>query len=488
MNKMKFKYIYLLIVGMVMFMVSCDKYLDINIDPNQSTISRVDLQLSSAQLQTAIGLGQRIFPRVSTLCQYHTGGPGVALTDEDQHKWAPSESNEVFRTCYRSTNSLSYILKNSTESYYIAIAKIMTAYNFGICADLFGNIPFDEAVRGDIADGSILHPNYDNAKDVVYPGAERLLLEAIDLINNGGVVLPADDDLVYGGNMDNWSKFAHTLLLKMYLRQGASGQQKAADLYQSDDQFIIDNSEMAAVAFPGGSQGSNPFWNAAKSTALGNFYVGTTTMIDYLGGTQDPRLDAYFDTNNAGIQIGLYPGDIQNASSNASFSVPAGALAANGGLMFGPTLPVIFMSAWEGNLLLAEAASRGWITTDANAAYEAAVNASFDYLGLDPADAATYLAGAGAMNAGDPIKSIALQKWVCMFEMQPVESWIEVRRFDSSSTPYFTSPGGVFSSPTENALGTGKYPSILPYPENEESLNQNFPGQHPITDKVFWDN
>lgn len=125
----------------------------------------------------------------------------------------------------------------------------MTAYNFGICADLFGNIPFDEAVRGDIADGSILHPNYDNAKDVVYPGAERLLLEAIDLINNGGVVLPADDDLVYGGNMDNWSKFAHTLLLKMYLRQGASGQQKAADLYQSDDQFIIDNSEMAAVAF-----------------------------------------------------------------------------------------------------------------------------------------------------------------------------------------------------------------------------------------------
>lgn len=124
MNKMKFKYIYLLIVGMVMFMVSCDKYLDINIDPNQSTISRVDLQLSSAQLQTAIGLGQRIFPRVSTLCQYHTGGPGVALTDEDQHKWAPSESNEVFRTCYRSTNSLSYILKTQLSHIISRLLKL----------------------------------------------------------------------------------------------------------------------------------------------------------------------------------------------------------------------------------------------------------------------------------------------------------------------------------------------------------------------------
>ena len=24
--------------------------------------------------------------------------------------------------------------------------------------------------------------------------------------------------------------------------------------------------------------------------------------------------------------------------------------------------------------------------------------------------------------------------------------------------------------------------------ENEESLNQSFPGQHPLTAKVFWDN
>jgi hypothetical protein len=54
--------------------------------------------------------------------------------------------------------------------------------------------------------------------------------------------------------------------------------------------------------------------------------------------------------------------------------------------------------------------------------------------------------------------------------------------------PIFASAGGVFKSPTKNALGVGVFPSILPYPENEESLNQSFPGQHPITDKVFWDN
>lgn len=489
MNTYKFKFITLLIVGIGLSFYSCDKYLDINIDPNQSTTSRIDLQLSSAQLQTAIGIGQRIFPRLSTMCQYQTGGPGVALSDEDQHKWSPSESNEVFRTCYRSTNSLNFITKNSTENYYIAIAKIMKAYNFTVCADLFGDIPYTDAVRGDIADGSILHPSYDNAKDVVYPGAERELLEAIQLIEDGGAfTIPGADDLVYGGDMDLWNKFAHTMLLKLYLRQGPGGQAKAAALYVSDDQFILTNDEAAKVSFPGGSAGSNPFWNAAKSTALGNYYVATTTILDYLGATQDPRVDAYFDRNNAGLLFGLYPGDIQNAPASASFSVPAGALAPNGGLMFGPTLPVIFMSAWEGNLLLAEATARTWITSDVDLTYAAAVNASFDYLGLDPADAATYLAGGGALDAANPVKSIALQKWVCMNGLQPVESWIEVRRFDTPATPYFTSAGGLFKSPTLNALGAGNFPSILPYPENEESLNQSFPGQHAITAKVFWDN
>lgn len=485
----KYKILIPLIVGLGISLPSCKDYLDINTDPNQSTTSRIDLQLSSAQLQTSIGIGQRIFPNLCIWSQYYTGGPGVSLGDPDQHKLASSEGNEVFTRLYRSSTNLDFIIKNSTENYYIAIAKIMKAYNFHVCADLFGNIPYLEALRGDIADGSILHPTYDNAKDVVYPAIEKELKDAIDLLERGGAFKhPAADDLIYGGDLDKWNKFAHTLLLKVYLRQGASGQAKAADLYSSDDQFIIANDESALLSFPGGSSGSNPFWDAAKSTALGNFYVATTTVLDYLNATHDPRVDAFFDKNNAGVHSGLYPGDIQNAPPTASFSRPAGALAPAGGLIFSPTAPVILMSAWEGNLLLAEAAARGWITSDVNATYSAAVKASFEYLGLDAAAADAYLADGGKLDPANQIKSIALQKWTCMNGLQPVESWIETRRFDNSGTPIFASSGGLFKSPTKNALGVGIFPSILPYPENEESLNQNFPGQHPITDKVFWDN
>ncbi len=485
----KFKFILLLVLGLVLPFTSCKDYLDVNVNPNQSSSSRIDLQLTTSMVGTSIGIGQRIFPELGVWCQYQTGGPGVALSDWDQHKLSASECDELFRELYRSSSNLNFIIKSSTEINYIAAAKILRAYNFQVCADVFGDIPYTDALKGDIDDGSILHPRFESAKDVVYPSIEAELLEAIDLISRGGSFThPGADDLIYHGDMEKWDKFAHSLLLKIYLRQGASGQAKAAALYVSDDQFILSNDEAAFVPFPGGSAGSNPFWNTAKSTALGNYYVATTTILDYLDATQDPRLDAFFDPAPSGSHQALYPGSIQSQPLTATFSSPAGAKSPTGGLIFSPTAPVFFLSAWESNLLLAEAAARGWISADVDALYAAAVQASFEYLNLDATSADAYLAAGGAINAGNQIKSIAIQKWICMNGTQPIESWIETRRFDSPATPIFASPGGLFKSPTENALGVGIFPSVLPYSENEQSLNQNFPGQHALTDKVFWDN
>lgn len=481
----KFKSIALTLVLVGLSLSSCKDYLDINVDPNQSTISRIDLQLSSAQMYTAIGMGQRIYPIVSIWSQYYTGGPGVSLGDPDQHKLSSSEGNEVFRSLYRSSLNLNYIINNSTENYYIAVAKIMQAYNFQVCADIFGDVPFSEALKGDIADGSIFDPKYESAERVVYPGVETLLNDAIALIDGGGAYqLPGNDDLIYGGDMVKWKKFAKTMLLKLYIREGKSS--LPAGFYTADEDFITANDDMAKMSFFGGSTASNPFWNAAKSTALGNFYIATTTVLDYLNNTNDPRIDKFFDPASTGHR-GINPGDIQAyPTGDNDFSRPAGAKAAGGGLIFSPTAPVIFMSAWEGNLLLAEANLK-YSVSDLNAAYAAGVEANFEYLGLGYPQDSIYLANGGKIDAGNPIKSIALQKWTCMNGLQPVEGWIETRRYDSSSSPIFTSAGGIFKSPTHNALGAGIFPSILPYPENEESLNKSFPGQHQLTDKVFWD-
>ncbi len=481
-----FSLIGLLLCGMLFF-TACDDYLDVNSDPNRSTTSRIDLQLSSAQLYIGNAVGDRITYATQVWCQYYSGGPGVALGDPDQHKLSSSECNQLFRDLYRSMSNLNYILNSTNEKNYQGIAKLIQAYNFSICADLMGDIPFNEALKGDISEGSVLNPSYDDAKTVVYPGIEKLITDGIGLLDAVGYTHPGADDLIYGGDLDKWKKFGNTLLLKLYLRQGDEGKAKAAALFQSADQFIISNDDIAKISYPGGSTASNPFWTEAKSSALGNYFVGTTTSIDHLLQTQDPRVDYFYNKAGNGQHIGLKPGDIQNSPPTADYSKPNGAKIATGGLIFSPTAPVILVSSWEGNLLLAEAAARGWISGDAKAFYDAGVKASCSYLGVDAAACDTYLAGMGAFDAANQIKSIAVQKWVCMNGLQSIESWIETRRFDDASNPIFSSQGGLFKTPTLNSLGGNTFPSILPYPESEESLNSSFPGQHSLTSKVFWD-
>jgi Starch-binding associating with outer membrane len=481
---MKNKFLSLLALCVIVIMSSCKDYLDVNIDPNQSTETSLPLQLSAAQMQTAVGLGQRIMPTCAIWCQYYTGGPGVTLGDPDKHLLSASEGNELFRNFYRSSSNLQYIIKDGKEPNYVAVAKIWKAYNFSVCADLFGDIPYTEALNGDITDGSVLHPKYDSAKDVVYPGIEADLLSAVALIDsNISRAHPDTDDLIYGGDMTKWKKFANSILLRMYVRTGNTAKAAA---FTADD-IITENADNCLMAFPGGPNQSNPFWNAARSTALGNYYVATTTTIDHLASTSDPRIDFFFDKSNTGQHTALAPGNVQAVAPNASFSTPSGAKLPAGGLIYSATAPVILFSAWEGHLLLAEVASRGGVAADAQAGFEAAVGANFEFLGVGSDSA--YLASIGSIGSGNAaLKAIAIQKWTCMNGLQPVESWIETRRSDSGSNPIFSSTGGIFKSPIQNALPGGAFPSILPYPESEESLNRSFPGQHPLTAKVFWDN
>lgn len=483
MKLLNLKYL-ILIAAVALPLQSCDDYLDINSDPNKSTISRVDLQLSSALLYFGNSMGTQSYDDLCVLAQYWTGGPGVALIDADRHAISPNTSNFLFNNFYRGMSNLYYITKNSKDPAYLAIANILYAYGFQVNADLFGDIPYSEALKGDITDGSILHPKYESAKDVVYPGIIKSLNSAIAALDAHPTTHPGSDDLVYGGDLEKWSKFAKSLLLKIQLRSGAT----SLDASITADAVITSNDDNAMIKYPGGTLASNPWWQDANSTSLGNFYVGTTTTITHLISTADPRINAFYNYATGTTHTGLKPGDISNQPASALFSRPNGAKITGGGVMFSPTNPVIFMSAWEVNFLLAEAASKGLISGDAKTFYDKGVKASMNYLGItDDAAINAYLAGSGGYDASNSIKSIAIQKWASFNALQPIEGWIETRRFDNTANPIFQSPGGLFTPPTFNTLGGSTYPSILPYPETEQSLNKSFPGQHPITDKVFWD-
>ena len=493
MRPINYKYI-MLVIALIGGLMGCEKSLDINSDPNKATVSRPDLLLTTSQLYIGSAMDTRINEVAAVWCQYYTGGPGVSLGDWDKNTMATQDANNMWQYLYRSMSNLNYIIKLQQAdtkitdfNNYAAIAKILTAYNTQVAVDLFGDVPFTDALKGDLKDGFIISPKYDNAKDVVYPGIATMLEDAKKLIAlaDASSLAPGGDDLIYKGDMTKWVKFANSLLLKIYVRSSnTTGVTGLAGL-----DFIVTNDDNAKIDYPGDAKGKNPLWTDNKSASLGNWFVGSKTTIDYLTGSADPRIDNLFDKTAAGTHNGLKQGDVENSPPTADYSRPAGAKATNGGLIFSPTAPVFLMSSWEVNFLLAEVAARAG--GDAKPYYDAGAWQNAAYLGTDTAAFANYLNNSGAFVPGalnKQIKSIALQKWASMDGTQPIESWIETRRFDNAANPIFASPGGRFVAPTNNVLGGNIHPSIMFYPASEDDLNKSFPGQHVLTDKVFWDN
>ena len=109
--------------------------------------------------------------------------------------------------------------------------------------------------------------------------------------------------------------------------------------------------------------------------------------VNYLTTTQDPRLDYFYDKNKVGAHVSYETGRCRKCTSGRSSWILSRRQLVhqltNGGRHFWPDRScLLLMSGWEGNLLIAEAAQKGLITTDAAAAYEAGVTASFEYLGI----------------------------------------------------------------------------------------------------------
>jgi len=484
-------------------LTSCQKYLDVNTDPTRSLTSSPELALPAAQVYLATGIGGDIASMMSVWCQYWTTKPGTAVNIWDKNNANTSDGNALFSRFMRGGSNLTYIINKTDQPIFQGIAKILLAYQTQICVDLFGNIPYSEAFKGDINDGGITSPKYDNAEEI-YSNLIQLLDEGIELLHSTGAGIrnPGTTDLIYGGDVELWEAFANSVKLKVYMRQFnvadaslIAEMQAFIEETEANEFFILYPSDIAKVEFSSTASNTNPLWNRNKSS-IGLSYVASKTLIDYLkADPNDLRIDKFYDKNKTGIHVGMKQGNVEQEPNDASFSSPEGALKSDGGeYIFGPQIPVILISPWEVKFLLAEAAARGFnLSYTDEDYYYSAIEDNFNYFGLSSSDAANYYSGSvGSYNSSDltsKIKSIALQKWISFNGTQSVESWIETRRLDNVSNPIFsTLPGGVFVVPTKNDLGGNIFPSILFYPSQEESYNTSFPGQHPITNKVFWDN
>ena len=349
----------------------------------------------------------------------------------------------------------------------LAMLDVMEVYTWSVLVNTYGNIPYTEAL-----DPSNLFPKYDDAKTVYYDLLTRLDAD-IAALNPSVSGFSSDADLIYGGDVTKWKKFANSLKLRMGMIIADFDAAKAKSIVEAAAPNVFSsNGDNAVFTYFASTPNVNPVWTNLVQSGR-NDYVPAKTIINIMNDNNDPRRPSYF-TTVGGVYVG---GTVGIGNSFSSYSHPSA-------LVEQPDFPYILLSYSEVEFALAEAVERGFsVGGTAATHYTNGVQASLDFWGVSAGDAATYLAQpsvAYATAAGTYKQKIGIQKYLALY-MDGFDAWTEQRRLDY---PALVAP------PTAQSA----FPVRFTYPVNEQNLNSgswsaasSAIGGDKVETKLFWD-
>jgi hypothetical protein len=473
---------------------SCtDEYLDINENPNDPPDVTITELLPSAQGAIGHVLGNNFQVFGGLWGQYWTQSPSSSQYKTiEQYFPAANDFDRPWKALYADAlmDLKTIVIKATAESKpnHVACAKILQAFTYQLLTDNFGDVPFSEAIR---ADENILSPRYDSQQDI-YNGIIALLEEADGLIDENSDVHPGAEDLLFHGDMFLWREFGNTLKLRVYLRMAyvnpGAAQAGITAMEAAGAEFLYPGEE-AKINYLSDGGNNHPLYSEIVGLSFTQNLVASATAVDYMTTNNDPRVDVFYSPALNGAMVGIPQGDY-TLPAGTPVAIPSPVTGGNGRdndfADLTASASVRFMTGYESLFLQAEAVARGWMTGDAQALYEAAIEENFVSFGFDPAvdsSSINYIAQpAIAFPAGgtteDKIKSIITQKWVSMCGSNGPEGWTEWRR---TGYPDF------FTESANSILGPGRFPQRYFYPTSEVTRNANFPGQKLVDDKVWWD-
>lgn len=487
-----------------MFLASCDKQLDINVSPNSLTSAPIQNVLTNVTVNVGFTGGSDLH-RFTSLWVQQFAGQGAAGTqtlEYERYNIQSTDVNNLWSIHYASMlPDCDYIINNSEGSpHYSGIAKVIKAYCFSRLVDMWGDVPFSEALKGT----AVIAPPYDDDA-AIYPQLIPLIDEGIADLNQATSALsPGTNETIYGGNRTKWIKFANTLKLRLYLRTSEINptQTKSnidALIASAGSNFILSNADNFQMVFYNATNAQNPI-DQFETRRLDQFFPHKN-LVDMMNARTDPRRPFYFTpfpyNSSPATYRGALPGEPQSWAYSrmhtflrgtmtrppvmATAAPNAGGIPSSGAnsATYSGTAPVRMLTFAEYNFIRAEAALRFASPGNAESFFQAGITASMEAAGVDAADIATYLAANGTLagTEAENLKRIIEEKYIANYGVA-LEPFNDYRR---TGYPVLT------PSPT-SVLGAGIIPSIYYYPQSEINSNPNAVQKSSLTEKVFWDN
>lgn len=365
----------------------------------------------------------------------------------------------------------------------LALANIVKVAFMHRVTDYYGPVPY--SMMG--GEGNV---TYDSQEDIYAQFFEELGA-AVDVLNsfknaNPGSSLLAEYDIVYGGDVTKWIRFANSLRLRLAMRVVYANEALAK---AEAEKSIADMTGVMAEAADGAKISKSYTIYTHPVTTINGFNDGDTqmgaSMDSYLNGYNDPRLPKYFKATAKGEYNGVRNG--VHTSNWAAYRNSAGNVSAPNT----ENAELVWMTASEVAFLRAEGALRGWnMGGSAQEFYEKGIRLSFEETGAGSAD--SYIANSTATpadfvdatnNGGNAsalsdvtiawdaaadfelaLEKIITQKWIALYP-NGCEAWAEYRR---TGYPALLP---VLNNDSEGAVNTDLQIRRVPYPHDEYSTN-----------------
>ncbi len=516
-------------------------------NPTDSTVS-YDVVLPAALNSSGGIIARQWGPIQNWMSFWSRSGTYAPNVTEETYQITTGFGNGVWNACYDNNYDYQIIQLKAAQAgagFYEGIARIMKAHNFTILVDVYGNVPYTEALKG----SGNPTPKYDKGL-YIYQQCLREIDAGLALINAAVVTTSnankniATNDIMFQGNKAKWNQLGNTLKLRMLLHCYALPNAPAPAGIDKPAEIAIINANgngyltADAQVNPGysGVDKPNSFYNQYITNTDGSgsannvYYKANEWGIEYYKFDGDPRTGRFYTAGSGGL-IGV-PYGLPPVAPYAA-AVVAGIGPA---LNKGATAPQWFLTAAESYFLQAEARQRGIITSGPTAAalLYSAQQASWAFTG---ASASTLGPGANTYltnNASYPdvdytgvpqcvgcpaggLFTILQQKWFALNGINTLEIWTDWRRVpytdvatklyngggNAPTTNFVYGDGGGFSG-GPSSPGIGPFRSVAPqitpadqipvrylYPQTEYNYNTaNVAAEGTVgryTPRVFWD-
>jgi hypothetical protein len=487
------------LLAIVLGLSSCEQYLDVNKEPNSPSEENMsaDMIFPAAEMNLASSYGNFLRIVGGYYAQQYAQNFGTSnYLDYSQFKMSATRSSSTYAQLYsRTLKNLETVRQQAEEAEewgaYLA-ATTLRAFTFQVLVDAYGETPYAESL-----DVENLSPKYDDGQ-AVYDGILAELNAALEKAAPSDLVCT---NFLFGTNTaEAWVKFAKALKLKILMRTSnvKNVQPELAALVADNDFPDADVAWDDCWADETGK--ASPYYQEEYATYFGSNQINVVANIAYMQTLSgDARREKFFAPNSVD---GSYTGGVSGTNFSTSSVYQAAYFCRP---RFAYNQPVYLIMAAETEFFLAEYHARYGTSADAEAHYQAAIEASFASAGAT--GAADIYATAYPWSNADYKRLIGVQKWVALGGTNNFEAWCELRRLkypnfgsasgrniydvsDASAGAYHPElcVAGTLYTPIDfnTDLGENKILQRLRYAESSSSRNSSTPANKGDATPVFW--